>query len=1135
MRFRFLLAVFLAVPASQLYAQTTTPIPANNLPLFTQTTPGVVAAPGSSTGRFLRDDGAWTALGTAAAVNTGTSGATIPLLNAANTWSSTMSLTPSTGLYGLFIQTPTGTTQGFNVYTPLGSGILPTNANYNYNQINIVDDEIYTQPNLSRDAMTQGLFVGLVRNKTSGVPAGGMQAIQSYAELANPTSAANRNRNYVGGTFSVQSDKGDGGTATTLSATAHVGDASVTVTNAANISNGDVLVIMADSGQWVKYTVSGAPSGNVVTLATTVAAQATSGNAVYDPKGAFFGFNPVVFGLSTSTNTLEMTGGEVNTYMPAGSSTWYKGGLTIVQVQGDSVQGSVIDCGLCLSNQSNAVGWKTGIQFGAQNGTFPIPASGGLFSVDLTTPTTPTIAYGIDISKAGITGAAFKFANGAWYGNGNMALGSTAVPTDTVDINGNMGFVGSTNRIIWFRTGSDASSVLNYDFSDTTSASTDQVRFFRNTRAQTNSSLQVYKGDNTATVQTQFATQNTSFINAVAGNVAIGGTTASALLEVHGTALIDSTLTAPTLVLTSTGSTGDVSAMSTTATGSTTALSLGVRQAEILNVMDYGAKCDSSTDDSTAFNAVFTRVRSLIATNIMGAVVVKLPPTIPNSDGSTNFRRCIINSTINATGIYSTVGNALNVTFEGNGTAIYGRMAGTPVIDALGSNQIIWHNLHIISDNTFVPSYGIQIGRTDTTLTDHGGGAGMRFDDLEIVGYFSTAGLYNFAGEEVTFIRPRVVNSYNSANAYAYIEDGYNHFNITSGFVTQLATVDTAQSFEETNIYGGSFQGNGASMVSPVWIGNATQHRWHNVYVYGGGGSTSCVTLYNAANGIYQGIKELDLDIHCEGSALTNQILITGTLTSPTVRSLKLTEGYEFATGSIFKLGGSVTTASLENAKVSITGGPASPAFTMFDTPTNYGIVGGDFYAYAASIYGTGGVLSLGTSVFSGRASAPSSSYQAASMTCAAPANAALGGTRAFQGAVSCTTALQGSTSGSSAIRLTTDGASAGAGNCVNLPQPYGSIAVTKVSVVARDRTTTSNTVTWADWPMTYGSASNAATTVVVAGTKPTPISTGTVTGTDISVIQDTTNACMNLSWTPPSGNTDLWDVAASVSFTQVR
>jgi hypothetical protein len=146
--------------------------------------------------------------------------------------------------------------------------------------------------------------------------------------LANPTSAANRNRNYVGGTFSVQSDKGDGGTATTLSATAHVGDASVTVTNAANISNGDVLVIMADSGQWVKYTVSGAPSGNVVTLATTVAAQATSGNAVYDPKGAFFGFNPVVFGLSTSTNTLEMTGGEVNTYMPAGSSTWYKGGLT---------------------------------------------------------------------------------------------------------------------------------------------------------------------------------------------------------------------------------------------------------------------------------------------------------------------------------------------------------------------------------------------------------------------------------------------------------------------------------------------------------------------------------------------------------------------------------------------------------------------------------------------------------------------------------------------------------------------------------------------------------------------------------------------------------------------------------------
>lgn len=127
--------------------------------------------------------------------------------------------------------------------------------------------------------------------------------------------------------------------------------------------------------------------------------------------------------------------------------------------------------------------------------------------------------------------------------------------------------------------------------------------------------------------------------------------------------------------------------------------------------------------------------------------------------------------------------------------------------------------------------------------------------------------------------------------------------------------------------------------------------------------------------------------------------------------------------------------------------------------------------------------------------------------------------------------AFSGSTNNTSAVRLTEDGQAAGAGNVVNLT--YSEALHTKIRVVALDKTNTAN---WMSWSLSGvlelttgpGATTWTQTEAPVAG------SGGTVTGASLAVSADTTNGGLNITFTPPTGNADTWNVAALLEYVLV-
>lgn len=74
----------------------------------------------------------------------------------------------------------------------------------------------------------------------------------------------------------------DGPIYTQLNASANIGNTTLTVESVAGFTDGDPMGVMMNNGEVFRTTVSGAPSGSTITMASPLPGPATSGNDVID-------------------------------------------------------------------------------------------------------------------------------------------------------------------------------------------------------------------------------------------------------------------------------------------------------------------------------------------------------------------------------------------------------------------------------------------------------------------------------------------------------------------------------------------------------------------------------------------------------------------------------------------------------------------------------------------------------------------------------------------------------------------------------------------------------------------------------------------------------------------------------------
>ena len=365
---------------------------------------------------------------------------------------------------------------------------------------------------------------------------------------------------------------------------------------------------------------------------------------------------------------------------------------------------------------------------------------------------------------------------------------------------------------------------------------------------------------------------------------------------------------------------------SETATGSTSARSMAVRFADVLNVKDYGAKGDAadspSTDDSAAINLAFDALRTAIVANESVPRIVYFPPG-----------RYRVDSGINATNI-----EVFGWAILGHGAVIEGHTTGKAVLDMMESRFGYIAGLTIIGDATDVPKFGIQIGTIDGTSAD-----GHYFDKVSCRGTFSKACLYNFGSESCLFNGIRLFNDHdNTGTSYCLILDSHNDFSVASDYVTITSPTGTAVSFNENTFI--SLDARKSNSGPTIYIGGQAR-RFKFVGSYAVSFDDAVLELSNSSIAI----TDLYLDLHCEtqqSPGLLSCIKFTnansGTLT-PIYKGFTYIDHSPHAKNQVFDANG-VTTVVFENLNLSISNYTVTPTNGVFNPKAKFSVYGGTLF-----------------------------------------------------------------------------------------------------------------------------------------------------------------------------------------------
>lgn len=174
------------------------------------------------------------------------------------------------------------------------------------------------------------------------------------------------------------------------------------------------------------------PNRNYVGLQGT--GYATSGDGGTDTgagaKGAVFGIGAHGYLHAGVTNALNVTGGEADVTVEAGSTVRFKTGWQISSHHLDVVAGVDVDAGLSITRQVGGIGFRYAVDFSDFGGLGPTTATGTLVGATNPLGTTLTAANGVDLRN-------YAFSNLAFASNGISVDGVGNISAPTITLTGN--------------------------------------------------------------------------------------------------------------------------------------------------------------------------------------------------------------------------------------------------------------------------------------------------------------------------------------------------------------------------------------------------------------------------------------------------------------------------------------------------------------------------------------------------------------------------------------------------------------------------------------------------------------------------------------------------------------------------
>lgn len=455
---------------------------------------GTVTASGANvtaTGGSAKTLGDWfqnapSAWGTASGINTGTSGATIPLLNGANTWSAAQAF-GANQVGGSNFSISGGTLSGTLAGNPTWSGSHIFNGAVTFNGANVVANG-HSFNFADASGNNSGFLPSgnnlLFRGTTSTGTA--LTAFTLPLHVDSPTltfsipvttqqpTNLNASPTWSGsGLFpaiaSAQVHTGSttfagGGALNSLSLTDHVAAAPTHTLGGLVITHDwggaavgsrhgilSVLTLTTTSGNGALGN-----SGTGVAGTFVAQAQANDGGVAGTLKGSVFGTNPVATLASGATFFQDCVGTEINFGLQTGSSAGRKVGLQIVQRNDDAVNalGPAPECLLLLGSQVGAsVGIPYALLIGDHEGQWPMSANGSLISSSIgqSYPAHPsTVKWGVDFLAATFPstgnpydGGYLRSTNFSVDGAGTMQIGtaytSFSASGVAIDLKGSVG------------------------------------------------------------------------------------------------------------------------------------------------------------------------------------------------------------------------------------------------------------------------------------------------------------------------------------------------------------------------------------------------------------------------------------------------------------------------------------------------------------------------------------------------------------------------------------------------------------------------------------------------------------------------------------------------------------------------